>query len=272
MNWKLKCLVLHTLARVPALHSLFKRLTGRYFFQLTDAELDAYRFHVRNFRGGKALEFGAGSNLLCSLLLSQAGASEVLAYDLSRLATIEQVNDVIGQLRERGGPWPEVCDLGPDLFAKYRIRYVAPGDARATRLSNASVDFICSTSTLEHIPESEIRAILAECRRIAAPDAIMSHIIDYHDHYSSADRSITRINFYRYSDRLWRLFNPSTHYQNRLRHSDYERLFASCGLHATESRPTLPRIDIDRSRMHAKFRHYTDTDLVALNGFFVLHG
>jgi hypothetical protein len=140
------------------------------------------------------------------------------------------------------------------------------------RSETGSVDFFCSTSTLEHIPPDDILAILTVCRRVATRDARFSFIIDYHDHYASADPSITRVNFYRYTDSLWRLYNPPNHFQNRLRHSDYEALFEKSGLRAEEVRAITPAIAIDKKRLSERFRRYSDRDLMALNGLFLLHG
>jgi hypothetical protein len=69
--------------------------------------------------------------------------------------------------------------------------------------------------------------ILQECKRLTSPQARFSFIIDYHDQYCSADPSITRVNFYRYSDALWRFLNPPTHYQSRLRHAISQAIFMS---------------------------------------------
>jgi hypothetical protein len=216
------------------------------------------------------LEFGAGSHLLTALLLSAAGAREVFAYDIKPIATVEQVNHVIRQLRERAlpGEWREIENLG-DLVPCYRIRYCAPGDAGNTGLPARSIDFFCSTSTLEHIAIADIERILAECTRIATPHAVWSHIIDYHDHYASADPSITRFNFYRYSSRRWQWLNPPNHFQNRLRHSDFVRLFVRHGLKADEARAVLPAESLPFPP-HPEFNHYSHDDLLALNGFFCL--
>jgi hypothetical protein len=275
MDWRLKCLALHALSRAP--HEVYaglqRRGSARYFLRLSDALLTAFGYHVENFRkvGGRALEFGAGRNLLSALMLSNAGADEVLAYDLARLASVDLVNRMIDQLRTRlPGEWPAVADLGEDLRRRYRIRYLAPGDARHTGLDPGSVDFFCSTSTLEHIPPADIASILAECRRVASRRALFSFVIDYHDHYCTADPRITRVNFYRYSDFAWRFLNPPNHYQNRLRHGDYEQLFTACGFTALESRAVVPEIDIDPTRIAARFRRYSRRDLMALNGFFAL--
>jgi hypothetical protein len=278
MDWRLKCLAFHVLRYSPRrIHSFLQRtVTGRYFFEVTDLEFAAYQYHVENFRrlptGARALEFGAGSNLLTPLMLSAAGAAEVLAYDIERIASVAQVNHVIRQLRLRlPGEWPEIVDLDADLFRHYRIRYCAPGDARFTGLAPGSMDFFCSTSTLEHIPVSAIDDILTECRRIASHHALFSFVIDYHDHYATADPHISRFNFYRYPARRWRWFNPSNHYQNRLRHIDYQRIFSRQQLQALDVRRVMdPETDMHRVPVCAEFAAYASEDLASLNGFFLL--
>jgi hypothetical protein len=281
MNWKLKCLAFHLLNRMPSArsgHSFFQKyVTRRYFQELTPATLSTYRYHVENFcklpLGSTALEFGAGRNLLTPLLLSAAGAKVVFAVDLDRLATVEQVNGVIDQLRvSMPGQWPALQSLD-ELFKLYRIDYRAPGDARNTGLPDDSVDFFCSTSTLEHIPAPEIKAILSECNRIASKQALYSFIIDYHDHYGTADHRIGRFHFYRYTDTQWRRFNPPNHYQNRLRHSDYERLFAETGLRAVANCRIVPswaEQEFLKATVGPAFKTYSHEDLVTANGQFLL--
>jgi len=276
MDWRIKCVAFHVLRFAPRRWycALQQRVTGRFLFNVTESELAAYSVHANALKefapGGRALEFGCGSNLLSSLLLSAAGAAEVFAYDLNRIATLDQVNHVIRQLRTRGGDWPEITDLEADLLRKYRIHYRAPADARHTGLPDGHIDFVCSTSVLEHIPENDIRLILAECRRICRPAAALSMIIDYHDHYATADPTISRINFYRYPAAVWQFLSPPNHYQNRLRHSDFERIFGDAQLLIAENRAVVPEIALDRQHMDRQFRPYSDRDLAALNGFFLL--
>lgn len=281
MNWRLKCLAFHVLGRVPfgqAAHRAFQRLlTKRYFQRVTAAKLGTPELHLRHFRtlpaGAVALEFGCGRDLLTSLLLSHAGAERVYAYDLVRLATIEQINGVIGQLRTLlPGDWPPVSSF-EELSTHYRIDYRAPADARATGLADGSVDFVCSSAVMEHVPEGEIRAIMKECARICTPRAKVSFLIDYHDHYASADRNITMWNFYRYTDRQWRKFNPGNHYQNRLRHSDYARIFADLGFAVSSSEGVIPdwgAAQLARVPLSPDFAHYSQDDLITLSGKYVL--
>jgi Methyltransferase domain len=277
----MKCLAFHVLGKVPLgrpVHaSLQKIVTGRYFQKVTPTALATYSFHIENFRrltpGGIALEFGAGRNLLAPLLLSHAGAARVYAFDLTRLATLEQINNVISQLRTQlPGEWPMVSSF-EELTRIYRIEYRAPGDARHTGLADGSVDFVYSTSTLEHIPADAIRTILVECKRVLSARGVMSFIIDYHDHYGTADTGITRWNFYRYDSRSWRKYNPSNHYQNRLRHLDHASAFARLGLRAELDQRIVPEWaapELERTPVNAMFAQYSRDDLLTSNGRFVL--
>jgi hypothetical protein len=203
--------------------------------------------------------------------LSNAGAIEVLVYDIQRLSSPAQINHTIRQLKGRvPGDWPEIGDWA-DLERIYRIRYLAPGDARNTGLRGASINFICSTSTLEHIPAADIRLILKECSRVAPPDAVFSHIVDYADHYHYADASISLFNFYQYSDRRWRWLNPSNHFQNRLRHSDFDRMFRELNLKQIETRAgTVSPEAIRTIAIDPLFQRYNPEDLLTSIGYFVL--
>lgn len=236
VNWKLKCLTFHLLEHIPAgklAHEFLQRYATRsYFTALTPERLCLYQIHVKHYqrlgRPWRVLEFGAGGELLAPLLLSAAGASEIRAYDVTRLATVPRINHMISQLRALvPGEWPALTTMD-DLWSLYRIRYVAPVDAGENRLATGSVDFVLSTSTLKHISPREIRSILTECRRVCS--GRMSFIIDYSDHCAKADRSITPMNFYRYTTQQWRWLNPRWHFQSRLRRADFVTIFRELGL------------------------------------------
>lgn len=229
--------------------------------------------------GKTVLEFGSGRNLLVPLLLSAAGAGRVYAFDIDRLATTELVNDAIRQARELNlpwageDPWPLVSDLDADLRARYRIFYRAPGDAAATGLPDGSVDWTCSTATLEHIPLPAIESILTEGRRILKPGGKSSMIIDYHDHYSSTDKTITPYNFYKYSETEWKRYNSKMHYVNRLRHSDFLRLFERLGYEVKECRTITPsnaKELLSDIRPAEDFSKYDFEDLAIISGVFLL--
>ncbi len=281
MDWRMKSRFFSVFEHFPFAsqgHKLLQKYaTGRYFELLDDETFEAYNFHVEQFAvrstNGIAMEFGSGRNLLVPLLLSHSGARVVYCYDLTRHATLGQINNMIRQLAERlDGTWPTVSDFS-ELATKYRIQYVAPGDARKTHLPTGSIDMIYSTSTLEHIPEASICEILEECSRILKPDGFMSFIIDYHDHYATSDSSIGMFNFYQFSETEWKKHNPNNHYQNRLRHCDYSRIFERCGLTiqmVDAISPDWAKRDATLVSLDSTFANYELSDLQTANGFFIL--
>jgi len=288
MKWKMKNLAFKVLAVTPGgkhFHSLGQALVTRRRRMVIAKSVRTYALHVEEIKkkGGPAgktiLEFGSGRNLIAVLLLSASGADRVYAFDIERLATTELVNDAIRQARELdlpwvgADPWPLVSDIDADLQSKYRIFYRAPGDAASTGLADQSIDWICSTATLEHIPPEAIDSIMTEARRILKPSGYSSMIIDYHDHYSSTDKSITPYNFYKYSEKEWRRYNPRMHYVNRLRHSDFVKLFDRLGFEiteCTEMRPPNSEELLGQVRISEDFRKYDARDLAITTGIFLL--
>lgn len=288
MHWKMKNLAFKLLEAAPGrrhLHAAGQTLVTRRRRMSIKKSVKTYALHVEAMEALSGaedkvvMEFGSGRNLIASLLVSAAGARAVYAFDIHRLATTELVNDAIGQARSLGLPWrgaeawPFVDNLEADLEAKYRIFYRAPGDASLTGLPDASVDWVCSTATLEHIPPPAIEAIMLEARRILRPSGRASMIIDYHDHYWSTDKSITPYNFYQYSAGEWARYNPPMHYVNRLRHSDFQALFDSLGFEVCDTRTIVPPDSdamLDSLEIAPEFQRYEREDLAVISGIFLL--
>ena len=57
------------------------------------------------------------------------------------------------------------------------------------------------------------------------------HLVDHSDHWEHNDKSLSRVNFLKYSDSFFRwtyIFN-SLNYQNRLRHPEYIEMLHKAG-------------------------------------------
>jgi hypothetical protein len=110
--------------------------------------------------------------------------------------------------------------------------------------------------------------LLAGLRAVTA--GITTHSIDYSDHYARSDGNLSRFNFLKYDDAQWRPFNSGWQYVNRLRHSDYVRLFREAGFAILEesSVPGEPSAEIV-DNVAPRFRQYEPTDLFALRGRIV---
>jgi SAM-dependent methyltransferase len=285
MNWKLKGLAQSALSRVPyagAINYWGQKYVTRAHDPVPAVEdrLGKARWFLGRYgeHGGadpgvsQFFEFGAGWDLAGPLSLYSLGVNRQHIVDITPCARLELVNGVIAELNRRGSelprppgaPLPSLAELEP----RFGIRYRAPADARATSLPRASVDCIVSTYTMEHIPEPDLRAILAESLRILKPAGLMLSLIDYQDHYSYRDPAISVYNFLQYSDWQWRWFNSSLHYQNRLRHSQYHRLFAEAGFEILEEELKRPE-DRDlarfrKLRLAPAFHSFTAGDLTIL--------
>jgi SAM-dependent methyltransferase len=249
MNWKYKAALQGAFSNIPlgAHLNLYAQKWIQRSLPLDDAHfahsVSLAKLHVGFLQeyGGRPLEdasfyeFGAGWELSIPLTFYALGIERQVVVDIRPLVRADLVNDTIGKLQRWLGEGtfvrrptkylPKGSASLPLLKEYYGIDYLAPCDARRTGLEAISVDYITSTATLEHIPPEMIRAILRECHRILKDDGLMSFRIDYQDHYAYFDPHVSVYNFLRYSDQAWRFFSPQLHYQNRLRHGDYIRLF-----------------------------------------------
>lgn len=115
------------------------------------------------------------------------------------------------------------------LFSNLNFEYNAPGDVRSTKLKSNTLDIIFSYGVIEHIPTKDLIEVLSETKRIMRKDGRHYHVIGTHDHYSYAGLG-NGVNFLRYSSWHWFLMTGnSLSYHNRLRISDYQRIFKNLG-------------------------------------------
>ena len=104
-------------------------------------------------------------------------------------------------------------------------------------------------------------------------DGIAIHFIDLSDHFQHQDRSITSINFLRYSEAEWnRIAGNQFAYCNRLRASDYFALFKDAGFDVCrfETKEDEEALEAMRNGfvVDEKFRGYNVNDL-CVTGFRV---
>jgi hypothetical protein len=287
MNWRAKSLTIATVERMPfsaRIYYLLQRFVTRSIPRSAASIESVIRHeqrHLESFRAftgktmpAKIFEFGAGWDLCSAIVRHAMGAPRQNMVDLHPLATAWQVNHVIAYLGSRehgGGGEPEfIADVADDLWARKGIKYLAPFDARSTGYPDRCVDLVASTNTMEHIPVREIEAILIECRRILHSSGIMSMKIDYSDHYSHADSSIGPYNFLRFPEEEWRAHNHANHYQNRLRHVDYARLFREAGFEILHQEAARPEGGAALPPLAEQFKSYSEEDLLSTEGYFVL--
>lgn len=293
MKWQTKSAVLRALDKLPGGDGLYyflqrnvtrsvPRSTARIpeYAANFQRHVDAFRGHGIDLERARLMTFGAGWDLFENLVFYAHGVNRQVVIDIKPLARAELIDGVAAFLDnnplESALPRPFRAlgdDLEKGLLQHYGIDYRAPADARAVDLPDGSVDMVATTHTLEHIPGEVIAQIMTECRRLVSPGGAVSMLIDYTDHFAHADPSITVYNYLRFSADEWRRHNVDRHYQNRLRHSDYARLFEAAGFRIEVDEPERPadweRL-LDRQPISDRFHGYAPEDLAIVRGYFLL--
>jgi SAM-dependent methyltransferase len=291
MRWIAKAALQRGLGLLPQgerLNYLFQRHVARSLpggepvvrrkFARALQHLRAFEEHGPERPAGEAVfyEFGAGWDLAIPLSYTALGVGRQVLVDIRPSVRVELLNDSLAalerlrdeledeagrELRRLGGPVGSVSELEE----RFGIVYLAPRDARATGLAEASVDFVSSTDTCEHIPEADLKEIFAECLRLLRPGGAFSCRIDLQDHYAYFDPSLSRYHFLRFSDRAWRLANSPLHHQNRLRSPDYLRLVREAGFELLAERPSRPSeeglAELSSIRLAPRFQGYSLEEL-----------
>jgi hypothetical protein len=301
MGWRRKCLVDNLKGLVPFGAYIRRRkydfIQYRSLHERADWALEEGLMQLewirraRSLEGNVVLEIGTGWEPIIPLLYAIAGASRIYLTDLNRLcspysvqgaidAVVRNKDKVIGRLNaseerfRRAVEWNPL-ETGVDRgLARLGMTYLAPCDCRSLPLSGGSIDVISSRAVLEHIPLPVIEGIQTEVYRLLEDDGHCCHFVDPSDHWQHHDRSITKINFLRFSDFTNRLahFN-GMNYQNRLRHSDYVTSMKSAGFHLIrEERDVDPgSLEALRGglRLSPRFQGYSHEDLATVTSFLL---
>lgn len=193
--------------------------------------------------------------------LHQAGTLKdyVTDYDESRLAILQKL-------------WSEREHISYEAFNAAILLVPRVENLITTDLPDHCVEFICSNNTFEHIYPKPLKAILARMQRLLKPQGSMSHFIDMSDHFAHFDQSITVYNFLKFSKSRWQLLDNEIQPQNRLRFSEYKKMYEELGL--VVSREVVRPYDLsvlDGVRLHSDYKDFERADLGVLHGYLVSH-
>ena len=247
MKWMVKAFVQNCLSVLP------EKISGDLYYKVQSKYGGISRFSPKSrilaadricseimlsgedIEGKTFFEVGTGRVLISEVIYWLHGAEKTYTYDLnnylkpelnlktvSELLNADEYQDVrsrfsasrLALLRELSDS--ELLD-DESLCELCSIHYHAPADASRTKLPDRCVDFHVSHHVFEHIPSAVLSNILSEAKRIISSPGVLVHKIDYIDHFWYADKSISKINFLKYSDMAWKLIAGNRYmYMNRL--------------------------------------------------------
>jgi SAM-dependent methyltransferase len=299
MHWQTKCVLDNCKGLIPFQSTLLRLKRRVVAYRPADSRaafaLDEGLEQVRWLRQGLGtltgktiLEIGSGWELLLPHLFSLGGAARVYLTDQTALLDEMTLSEGLANFRLHRERIIETLGIEPAEFdretsqpvesvkgymERHRFVYLAPCDCRQLSLESGTLDAVTSRSVLEHIPPPVLKDILRESFRLLRPGGVGCHFVDNSDHWEHLDRSISRVNFLRYSDRTFALTHlNSLNYQNRLRHSEYEEMLRDCGFEmvhqyhvvdpgAVEALKTLP--------LAPRFQKFPVEDLATVDSYFL---
>ena len=263
MKWKQKAKIQNLIAKLPATLSYrtyfllqrkfgaLKKLNPTNGLLAGVVMLDYINGLGQTIDSKTFLEIGTGPTLRLPIALWLCGASDIMTVDpnpylkeelvfgdISYMSKNRQsIQTLFGKYSENP-VFQERFDklLGADINLKklldtMNVRYLPKADARWLDLPDQSIDFCVSRSVFEHIPLPILKDILLETKRILKKTGLSSHSINFADHFSITDNSISTINFLQFSEKQWSLYNDNRFaYHNRLRIDDFMDLFNNIGL------------------------------------------
>jgi SAM-dependent methyltransferase len=256
VDWKLKARLAFAIARLPpAIGDPLYYRAQRHFGDLRTitpearfrAAIDTWDHlvaHGIDPVGRRFCEIGTGRVPSVPLAYWLMGASGTVTLDLHPYLKAELVRECLTFVAEHADHFRELFGARLDAarytallearqpfslartFELCGIEYVAPRNAAQTGLPDACVDVHSSYTVLEHIPRAALGTALREALRILRPGGVSIHRIDYSDHFSHSDTSISAVNFLQYTDEEWDAYAGHDYqYVNRLRHDDVRAIF-----------------------------------------------
>lgn len=245
--------------------------------------------HATGFAPVAVAELGPGDSLGVGIAVLLAGASSYTALDAVDWANADMNQRVFHELVElfrRRAPrpvrgWPDYDHLlGDDLFPvgldvtdrltpealaqlQHAIRYIAPWDDRRA-IEPASVDYVLSHSTLEHVEQLEhtYRSLAAWVR----PGGVMSHQIDLTAHGAAPVWDGYRA----FGERTWRTMRGRRPFLiNREPISTHLDLMEAAGFELIDVMKSYRDDGLDAADMASRWRSLSDDDRRCAGAFVI---
>jgi len=299
MKWQMKCLVDSLKAILPfqAQMRKFKDSISPYQPVVSDNDHTISQGirqvqwvrEVVNLADSTVLEIGSGWEPLIPMIYSLAGASKIVLTDLNVLLRPGTFAAAVDCLRPHQDKLCKELGLNPrevervlrhdptasmeQRLEEMRMVYMAPCDCRHLALPSDSIDVVTSRACLEHVPPDVIQDIFHESYRLLRAGGVSCHVVDHSDHWEHNDKSISRVNFLKFSDSVWRWthINP-LNYMNRLRHPEYVEMLDKAGFRLVKETHRVDEASVrslSKLKVAKKFDRFTPEELASLDSWLL---
>jgi SAM-dependent methyltransferase len=202
--------------------------------------------------GGRALEVGTGWVHWEGMILGMLYGVEVTLFDVwdNRLwNTYRQYFEQFANIadrellmrpaqRERAQRLLHAISQARSFDEVYRLigaQYVINPNGTLQQFADESFDVVVSCDVLEHVERCIVPEVIQDFHRVLRPGGYAIHQIDIADHFAYFVPSVSRKNYYKYSDATWeRYFENKVQYFNRVQRPEWLEWFRDAGFELVE--------------------------------------
>jgi hypothetical protein len=218
--------------------------------------------HGRVSNGFQSLELGPGDSVLSGFVARAYGAERAWLVDSGTFAEsdVASCRKTLELLASQGRLSPPTAGSTlQEVMAQADVVYLTDGTRSIGMIPDRSIHFFWSQVVLEHVYRADFPLLMRELRRVAAPDAIGVHSIDFRDHLGGG------LNNLRFPDKIWEAaaFRDSGFYTNRIRPREMIGLMESAGFSVEViSEQRWPKLPLARDKMASQFKRFADEDFM----------
>ena len=217
------------------------------------------------------LEIGPGNSIISALYGYGSGFTKIYLIDVGNFATknLKFYKNAAPFLKREGLRIPDIYNAKSveEILNSCNAKYLTNGLESLKDIETNSVDFVFSSSVLEHIRKRELPETIIQLRRIMKKEGISSHNIDFQDHLSNS------LNHLRFSERIWEseLFYNSGFYTNRVPANELHKIFENNGFEIiTENFGKWEDYPISRNSLNKSFKKFSKQQLLNRTSYIKL--
>jgi len=279
--WWLKIIAKILISRIPFSYRAFASINIFRWGKMDNVAYAQEVFfshmeHLGDITDKTILEFGPGDSLACAIFGYAAGAKKIYLVDVKFFASdnvafyksiidyMISVGKPVRDLQHKYQNWDSLATILKDCNA----HYLTNGVESLKTIDDSCVDIFISQAVLEHVRYADFETLCNEQARIATPQALASHVVDYRDHLNGG------LNNLRFSHDFWAqdwFAYRSGFYTNRLRVSEMAAYFTQTGFKIQNIiKQHYPQQVLEKSKMAPEFRNLSDDDLLTWDAHFIL--